>query len=81
MRKAAVVNLAGSAGSVAGSYVVCWLESRYCLLGRPGAVRLWQLLLIKLWSECSDQWRYGLPSSPNNCCSQNVFGSLTAEFI
>ena len=48
MRKAAVVGLAGCAGSAAGFCVVCWLESRHRQLGRLGTVHLWQLLLIRL---------------------------------
>ena len=59
MRKAAVVGLAGCARSAAvvGSCVDCWLESRHQLLGWPGAARLWQLLLIRPWSDCYNQRR------------------------
>ena len=75
MRKAVVVGLAGCAGSMAvvSSCVICWLESRHWLLGRPGAVYLYQLLLIRPWSECFDQRRYKLPYLPTSCLSWNVY--------
>ena len=54
MKKAAVAGLAGCVGFTAGSCVVYWLESRHRLLSRLQAVRVWQLLLIRPWSECYD---------------------------
>ena len=51
-----------------GFCVVCWLESRHRLLGWPGVVRLWQLLVVVQWPK-----EVRIPSSPTGFLSRNLY--------